>query len=72
MHLLFLYPLYLLIIPGLLAIPYYFLNRYLIRKLKPRESGRKLLIYFLVTILSAFVYISAGVFFIIRVAVYCK
>ena len=72
MVLLILYPLNLLLIPGLLAVPYYFLNRYLIRKLEPRESSRNLLVYFLVTILAAFVYISIGVFLIIRLAFYFK
>ena len=72
MVLLFLYPLNLLLIPGLMAVPYYFFNRYLLRKLRPRESSRNLLVYFLVTILAAFVYISIGVFLIIRVAVYFK
>ena len=72
MVLLFLYPLNLLLIPGLMAVPYYFYNRYLLRKLRPRESSRNLLVYFLVTILAAFVYISIGVFLIIRVAVYFK
>ena len=66
------YPLSLLVIPGLMAIPFYFFNKWLIKKMKPRESGKNLLLYFTVTILTVFIYITIGVFLIIRVAAYFK
>ena len=55
-------------IPLLMAIPFYFFNRFLVRKMRPRENGRNLLMYFTVTVISVFLYISLGIFMIIRVA----
>jgi len=66
------YPLGQLIIPGLMALPFYFFNRYLVQKMKPRESDRKLLLYFITVVLCAFVYISIGVFLIVWVGVLLK
>ena len=40
--------------------------------MKPRDSGKNLLLYFTVTILTVFIYITIGVFLIIRVAAYFK
>ena len=40
--------------------------------MKPREGGRNLVLYFLVTIVSVFIYISLGVYLIIRVILYLK
>lgn len=62
----------LLIIPGLMVVPFYFFNKYLVRKIDPRESGKKLLLYFVVTVLSVFIYVSIGIFLIIRVALWLK
>ncbi|HMI78386.1 MAG TPA: hypothetical protein VK484_06305 [Ferruginibacter sp.] len=72
MTLLLLYPLQLLIIPGLMAIPFYFFNKYLIKKIKPRESGKNLLLYFIVMSAAAFAYITIGVFLIIWVGTLLK
>jgi hypothetical protein len=55
-------------IPGLMTFPFYFFNQYLIKKIKPRESGYKLLIYFTVVIATAFTYMAAGAYLIITVA----
>ena len=55
-------------IPLLMAIPFYFFNRFLVRKMRPRENGRNLLMYFTVTVISVLLYISLGIFMIIRVA----
>ncbi len=72
MILLLIYPLIQLIIPALMALPFYFLNKYLVRKMRPRESGRNLLLYFATVVLAAFVYIAAGVFLIIWAGVLLK
>ena len=53
-----------------MVVPVYFFNQWLIQKIRPRESGKKLLAYFMITILASFIYISAGVFLVIRLAKY--
>ena len=55
-------------IPVLMTIPFYFFNKYLQKKIRPKESIKRLGAYFLIVILAAFVYITAGVFFIIKIA----
>lgn len=55
-------------IPGIMTIPFYFFNKYLLRKINPRESGKKLLLYFVILIGCLFVYISIGVLLIIEIA----
>ena len=62
----------LLAIPGLMAIPYYFFNKYLLSRINPRQSEKKFLLYFIITIVSVFIYMAIGVFLIIRVAVWTK
>jgi hypothetical protein len=57
-----------LCVTGLIAIPFYYFNQYLIQKIKPRESGKKLLLYFITIVACAFIYISIGVFAIVYVA----
>ena len=66
------YSLVQLAVPALMALPFYFLNKFLVRKMKPRESAKNLLLYFITVILSAFVYISIGVFLIVWVGVLLK
>jgi hypothetical protein len=58
----------LLLVTGLMVLPYYFLNKYLQRKLQPRKSGRHLLLFFLVTILFTFAYMAAGIYLVVWVA----
>ena len=55
-------------IPGLMTIPFYYFNKYLQQKINPRESGLKLLQYFVILIVSLFIYVSMGVLLIIEVA----
>ncbi|MBL0147043.1 MAG: hypothetical protein IPP48_16345 [Chitinophagaceae bacterium] len=74
MQLLFLIPpgLGILLIAGLMTIPFYFFNQYLQQKIKPRESGKKLLLYFIIVIATIFLYITAGIYVIIAVAKYLQ
>jgi hypothetical protein len=55
-------------IPGLMTIPFYFFNKYLQHKIKPRENGSRLLIYFSAVIAAAFIYMGAGIYLIIWMA----
>jgi hypothetical protein len=55
-------------IPGLMVLPYYYINKYIQKKLQPRQSGKKLLLYFLVSILFTFAYMSAGIYLVVWVA----
>ncbi len=59
---------HILAIAALLTIPFYFFNKYLLKKLNPRESGAKLLVYFITVVVTAFAYMGAGVYLIIAVA----
>lgn len=59
------YMLSLLGIAGIATIPFYFINKFLIQKIKPRESGKKLLLYFVTVIAVVFVYITAGIYLLI-------
>jgi hypothetical protein len=55
-------------IPGLMTIPYYYFNKFLLKKINPRESGVKLLLFFIITILAVFIYMTVGIYAIIWVA----
>jgi hypothetical protein len=55
-------------IPGLMAIPYYYFNKFLLKKINPRENGIKLLLFFIITILAVFLYMTVGIYAIIWVA----
>lgn len=57
-----------LLLAVILTLPFYFFNRFLMRKLRPRESGKNLLVYFATIVLSVFVYITACIFVVITVA----
>jgi small-conductance mechanosensitive channel len=57
-----------LIIAALMTLPFYFLNRYLIRVIKPKERGRNLLLYFISVIIGAFIYITAGIYLMVALA----
>ena len=45
----------------LMAVPYYFFNRYLARKIKPGESGKGTLLYFIVALTTAVLYGCTGI-----------
>jgi len=62
------YSLIIIGIPVLMTIPFYFFNKYLQQKINPRQSGQKLLLYFITLIASLFVYIAVGVLLIIQIA----
>ena len=51
-----------------MTIPFYFFNKYLQKKIRPRERIKRLGAYFLIVILAVFVYITVGVFLIIKIA----
>ena len=68
MYLFISYNLQVLMIAGILTAPFYFFNKYLQRKINPRESGKKLLLYLGIVIGSLFIYITGGVFLIVGIA----
>lgn len=45
-----------IVVAVLMAIPFYFFNRYLLQKIKPGESGKNALKYFLVVLITALFY----------------
>ena len=51
-----------------MTVPFYFFNRFLLRKIKPRKNGSRLLMYFILLVVSAFIYITAGVYLAVAVA----
>lgn len=51
-----------------MTVPFYYFNRFLLRKIKPRENGSRLLMYFILLVVSAFIYITAGVYLAVAVA----
>ncbi len=65
------YTLY-LSIAGIIALPFYFFNKYLQKKIKPRSSGKKLLLFFGITILSAFAYMYIVVYLMIWAVKFIK
>jgi predicted PurR-regulated permease PerM len=64
------YPAYLgiLIIAVVITVPFYFFNKFLQRRIKPKESGSKLLLYFAIVVLSIFIYITACIYLAVWVA----
>lgn len=64
------YPAYLgiFIMAAVLTLPFYFFNKFLLRRIKPGQSGKKLLLYFLIIAVSAFVYIAAAVYLVVLMA----
>ena len=55
-------------IPALLVIPVYYFNQFLISRIRPRDNGKRLLAFFIITIGAVFIYISAIVYLIMGVA----
>ena len=54
--------LHIIFITVLVAFPFYFFNRYLIQKIQPKESGKKLLCYFAIVLITASLYSITAVF----------
>jgi hypothetical protein len=50
-----------------MALPFYFFNKFLQHKINPRQSGRRLLLYFSAVIIAAFIYVTIGIFLIVWV-----
>jgi len=46
---------------GLVAAPYYFFNRYLIKKIRPYASGKRLALFFISVIITALLYSALGI-----------
>ena len=60
--------LHILALAVLVAFPFYFFNRYLVQKIRPEESGKKLLGYFVTVILTALAYSIAVLIIIVWIA----
>ena len=45
----------------LVAVPFYFLNRYLLKKIRPSETGKRLVLYFTSVLVLALIYSIASV-----------
>jgi hypothetical protein len=45
----------------LVAAPFYFFNRYLVKKIKPSESGKRLVLYFINVVILEMLYSIIGV-----------
>jgi predicted PurR-regulated permease PerM len=57
-----------LLIACLMTFPFWFFNKYLQKKISPRENAKRLLIYIVVIIAAVFIYITIGVFLIVGIA----
>lgn len=53
--------LHIIFISVLVAFPFYLFNRYLVKKIRPRENGRQLLFYFLTVLVTSLLYSVAAV-----------
>jgi uncharacterized membrane-anchored protein len=64
------YPAYLgiLLTAAVITVPFYFFNKFLQRRIKQKESGRNLLLYFVIVVLSVFIYITACICMAVWVA----
>ena len=45
----------------LAAAPFYFFNRYLLKKIRPSETGKRLALYFISVLILALLYSIAGI-----------
>ena len=57
-----------LLIACVMCLPFYFYNKFLVKKIMPRQSGKRLLLYFGIVIASVFIYITMGTYLIIGIA----
>jgi uncharacterized membrane protein len=55
-----------LVILVLVALPYYFFNKYLVKKLRPRESAMRLMIFFTVVLITSLLYSMVAVIIMVR------
>jgi hypothetical protein len=60
--------LHIISIAVLVAAPFYFFNRYLVQKIRPEESGKKLTGYFVTVIITALIYSIIGVILMVWIA----
>jgi hypothetical protein len=51
----------------LMAFPFYFFNRYLVQKIRPGESGKRMIGYFITVMITALFYSVIGVILMIWV-----
>jgi hypothetical protein len=51
----------------LMALPFYFFNKFLQQKIRPRENGKKLVLYIATVLVSSFIYITVFVFSVIQI-----
>lgn len=51
----------------LMAVPFYFFNRYLLQKIRPGESGKRMIGYFVTVVITAFIYSIIGVILMVWV-----
>jgi hypothetical protein len=55
-----------LFVPICLAVPFFYFNRWLIRRLRPGESLTRMLMYYVIVLPVAFVLITACIYVILR------
>jgi hypothetical protein len=51
----------------LMAFPFYFFNEYLVQKIKPADSGKKMIGYFVIVLITALIYSMIGVILMVWV-----
>lgn len=57
-----------LITAAVITLPFYFFNKFLQRLIKPGESGSNMLLYFVIVLLTMFIYITASIYMAVWVA----
>jgi hypothetical protein len=62
--------LHIIIMAVLVAAPYYFFNRYLLQKIRPKQSGKRMVGYFLLVLVTALFYAGASVILMVWYAKY--
>ena len=61
------YLLLLLGIPAIMSVPFYFFNRWMLVRLRPKESFSRLFFYIAVIVITAFIYLTVVMYGVIRV-----
>jgi hypothetical protein len=62
--------LHIIVMAVLMACPYYFFNRYLAQRIKPKKSGKRLMLYFILVLITASMYSIASVILMVWYAKY--
>lgn len=57
----------LIVMAILLAVPYYYFNGYLVKKIRPKESGKRLISFFITVFVTALIYSALLVFWYVWV-----